>query len=64
MRSALSLVLVAVAAIALGVFGTVALASTLKGATASEAATAEQAARTESGGTDAGANQPLVYGDK
>ncbi|MCI4063222.1 hypothetical protein MRQ36_11805 [Micromonospora sp. R77] len=65
MRSALSLVLAGVIALALGVFGTVALASTLDGTPSSEAAKTEQAARTGgSGSGDASGNTPLVYGTR
>ncbi|MDO3703574.1 hypothetical protein Q3W71_18060 [Micromonospora sp. C28SCA-DRY-2] len=64
MRSALSLVLAGVIAVALGVFGSVALATTLTGTSSSEAAKAEQAARSGSGGGNGGANQPLVYGTR
>ncbi|MEU8299091.1 hypothetical protein AB0C04_17620 [Micromonospora sp. NPDC048909] len=67
MRSALSLVLIGVTAVALGVFGSVALATTLSGTSAPEAAKAEQAARDSSGSSsnsDGGANQPLVYGTR
>ncbi|MET7671685.1 hypothetical protein [Micromonospora luteifusca] len=67
MRSALSLVLIGVTAVALGVFGSVALASTLSGTSAKDAANAEQAARTGPGGSGnsgGGANQPLVYGTR
>ncbi|MER5336555.1 hypothetical protein ACIBTZ_24895 [Micromonospora sp. NPDC049460] len=62
MRSALSLVLAGVIAVALGVFGSVALATTLTGTSSSEAAKAEQSARTSSDGGSGGANKPLVYG--
>ncbi|WP_123809585.1 hypothetical protein [Micromonospora globispora] len=64
MRSALSLVLAGVIALALGVFGTVALASQLHGTPSSEAAKAEQAARTGSGSGNASGNTPLVYGTR
>ncbi|MBQ1076457.1 hypothetical protein AB0J85_20760 [Micromonospora echinofusca] len=64
MRSALSLVLAGVIAVALGVFGSVALATTLTGTSSSEAAKAEQAARTSSDGGSGGANKPLVYGTR
>ncbi len=67
MRTVLSLVLIGVAAVALGVFGTVALATTLSGTSASEAATAEDARISSSGGnsnSSDGGSQPLVYGNR
>jgi hypothetical protein len=65
MRSTLSLVLTAVIAIALGVFGTVAFAGTLAGTSSSEAAQAEQEARSGSDSDSSnGGNVPLVYGTR
>ncbi|MBQ1024543.1 hypothetical protein [Micromonospora sp. C95] len=64
MRSALSLVLIGVTAVALGVFGTVAMATTLTGTSANEAAKAEQAARPGTGSSDGSVVMPPVYGSK
>lgn len=64
MRSALSLVLIGVTAVALGVFGTVAMATTLSGTSANEASKAEQAARPGAGSSNGIGEMPPVYGSR